>query len=92
MKIDWDAVARLGAGGAIAMYLVYRMATGFDVFETRLRAIEAQHNDMLNHSARVEDLMVRAYKSSERILWVLKVQCANAAKTSDAKQLCFQDQ
>lgn len=92
MKIDWDAVAKMGLGGVIAMFLVYRLATGFDVFEQRLRAIESQHIDMLNHSARVEDLMGRAYMSSERILWVLKVQCANAAKTADARQLCFQEQ
>jgi hypothetical protein len=92
MKIDWDAVAKAGVGGTIALYLVYRMAAGFDTFDVRLRAIENQHVDMLNHSARVEDLMGRSYMSSERILWVLKVQCANDAKTADARKLCFQEQ
>lgn len=92
MKIDWNAVAKVGLPGVIACFLVWKMAEGFDMFEVRLKAIENQHAEMINHSERVEDLMGRAYMGSERILWVLKVTCANQAKTNDARKLCLEDQ
>lgn len=90
-KIDWNAVAKVGLPGIIACFLVWKLADGFDVFEVRLRAIETQHAEMLNHSARVEDLMGRSYMSNERVLFVLRAMCINDAKSADARKLCLEE-
>lgn len=95
MKPDWtavvNAIVKLGLPGAIAVFLVWRLAAGFDLFDVRLRAIESQHTEMLQHSERVEDLMGRSYMSSERVLYVLRIMCANEARTPEARRLCLED-
>lgn len=91
MKPDWNAIAKIGIPGAIAIFLVWRLAGGFDLFDVRLRAIEQQHAEMNSHGQRMEDLAGRAYMANERVLYVLKVMCANEAKTNDARRLCLED-
>jgi hypothetical protein len=91
MKPDWNAIAKVGIPGAIAIFLVYRLAYGFDSFDVRFRAIESQHAEMIMYTQRVEDLMGRTYMSNERVLFVLRVMCANAAKTPEARRLCLEE-
>jgi len=91
MKIDWNAVAKVGIPGVIAMFLVYNLSTGFEKFDARLGAMERQHSDMLQHSERIEDLMGRTYMSNERVLYVLRQMCVNDAKTAEARRLCLEE-
>lgn len=91
MKIDWNAVAKVGIPGVIAMFLVWKLADGFDIFEKRLSAIESQHAEQSQHAARTEDLMGRSYMSNERVLYVLRTMCVNDAKTAEARRLCLED-
>lgn len=90
MKPDWNALVKLGVPSAIAVFLVWRLAAGFDLFDVRLRAVESQHAEMIQHSARVEDLMGRSYMANERVLFVLRAMCVNDAKTLEARRLCFE--
>lgn len=91
VKIDWTAVGKFGIPGVIAMFLVWKLADGFDMFEARLRAVEQQHADLLVHTSRTEDLMGRAYMSNERVLYVLRQMCVNDAKTTEARRLCLEE-
>ncbi len=91
-KLDWNAVAKIGIPGVIAMFLVYRLAVGFDAFETRLSAIETQHAQAAEANSVAKDLAGRALMTNERVLWVLQVMCANDAKTSEARERCLRFQ
>lgn len=89
MKHEWlNTVIKLGIPGALAVFLVWWMTGEFSV---RLRAIEAQHVSMIGHSERVEDLMGRTYMSNERVLFVLRVMCANEAKSAEARRMCLEN-
>lgn len=90
-KIDWNAVAKVGIPGVIAMFLVWKLADGFDIFDKRLQAIEQQHATMSSHSDKTEDLMGRAYMSSERVLYVLKTMCIQNAHTAQERRDCLQE-
>ena len=90
-KIDWNAVARVGIPGVIAMFLVWKLADGFDIFDKRLQAVELQHATMIQHSERIEDLMGRAYMGNERTLYVLKIMCVQNAKTAQDRRDCLQE-
>jgi len=92
MKPDWvNAIVKLGLPGAIAVFLVWRLAAGFDVLDVRLRAVESQHQDIQLQSEAIKDLTGRVLMSNERVLWVLQVMCANEAKTSDARERCLRE-
>lgn len=91
MKIDWNAVAKVGLPGVIACFLVYNLVIGFDKFDVRLQAVEQQHQSMLLHSERTEDLMGRSYMSNEKVLYVLRQMCVNDAKNADARRLCLEE-
>ena len=91
MKPDWNAVAKVGIPGVIAMFLVYRLAIGFESFDVRLKAIEAQHIQSAQSAFEAKDLAGRALMTNERVLFVLRVMCANDAKTNDQRERCLRD-
>lgn len=91
VKIDWNAIAKVGIPGVIACFLVWKLADGFDVFNVRLTAIETQHASAALAAESSKDLSGRALMSSERILWVLQTMCANDAKTSEARERCLRE-
>lgn len=91
MKIDWNAVAKLGVPSVIAMFLVYNIVTGFDKFDVRLRAMESQHASAALAAEAAKDLAGRALMTNEKVLWVLQVMCANDAKTNEARERCFRE-
>jgi hypothetical protein len=85
-----EAALKLGVPGGIAVFLVWRLAGGFDVVNDRLKEIEAQHASIAAHSERVEDLMGNTFHSSERAVMILRVMCANAAKNEESRERCLQ--
>ena len=91
MKPDWNAVAKVGIPGVIAMFLVYNLASGFDKFDTRLKAMEAQHTAAAVDAGTAKDLAGRALMTNEKVLWVLRVMCANDAQTNDARERCLRE-
>ena len=91
MKIDWNAIAKVGIPGLIAMFLVYRLAIGFEAFDVRLKAIEAQHISAAAATEAAKDLAGRALMTNEKVLWVLQVMCANDARTNEARERCFRE-
>jgi hypothetical protein len=90
VTIDWNAVAKVGIPGVIAMFLVYRLAVGFDIFESRLKAIEAQHVSAFAASDSAKELAGRSLMTTERILWMLSVMCANDARTAEQRERCLE--
>lgn len=91
MKIDWNAVAKLGIPGVIALFLVYRLALGFDIFDTRLKALEIQHQAAAVAAESARDLAGRALMTNERVLWVLQTMCINDARTAEQRERCLGD-
>lgn len=91
MRIDWNAIAKVGLPGFIACFLVYNLAEGFNKFDTRLHALEIQHGLAAESAAAAKDLAGRALMTNEKVLWVLQVMCANDAKTSDARERCLRE-
>lgn len=89
MKIDWNAVAKVGIPGVIAMFLVYRLAVGFDAFDVRLKALEGQHALAAENALSAKDLAGRALMTNERVLFVLQTMCVNDAKSADARERCL---
>lgn len=89
VKPDWNAIAKVGIPGVIALFLVWRLSDGFDKFDNRLGAMEHQHVAAAQQVAEAEDLAGRALMTNERVLWVLEVMCANEAKDRDARERCF---
>lgn len=89
--IDWNAVAKVGLPGAIAMFLVYRLSTGFDAFDVRLKAIEQQHVSSAVAAETAKELAGRSLMTNEKILWILQVMCANDAKTNEARERCLRE-
>ncbi len=89
---EWvNAILKLGIPGAIAIFLVYRMAQGFDVVAVRLGNLEGQQTQVLSEHLRLADLSGRAAMLQEKILNVLRVQCVNAARTDDARRNCLEE-
>ena len=91
MKLDWNAIAKVGIPGVIAMWFSYNIVTGFDKFDIRLRAMEQQHAHAASAAEAAKDLAGRALMTNERILWMLSVMCANDAKTNDARERCLRE-
>lgn len=91
MNIDWKEVGKVGIPGVIAMFLVYNIATGFDKFDARLHALEAQHGNASMDAAAAKDLAGRALMTNERVLWVLQIMCSNDAKTTEARERCLRE-
>lgn len=87
--ISWNAVAKVGIPGVIAMFLVWRLSSGFDMFETRLKAIEQQQIAATATSENAKELAKRALATNERVLWVLQIMCTNDAKNNDARERCL---
>ena len=92
MRPDWNAIAKVGIPGVIAMFLVWNIVTGFDKFDSRLHALEIQHGLAAESAAAAKDLAGRALMTNERVLWVLQVMCANDAKTADARERCLREE
>lgn len=89
---DWvNAILKLGIPGAIAIFLVYRLAQGFDVITLRLGNLEVQQTQVLSEHMRLADLSGRSTMISEKILNVLRVQCVNTARTDEARRDCLQE-
>jgi len=91
MRIDWNAVAKVGIPGVIACFLVYNLAQGFDKFDARLHAVEVQHQTMATHSERTEDLMARTYMANQKLLNVVRQLCVQDAKTLADRRECLKD-
>lgn len=92
MEKDWlNTIVKLGVPGAIAVFLVWRLAGGFDVINTRLLAVENQHAAIAAQAEATKDLTGRVLMSNERVLWVLQVMCANDAKTPEARERCLRE-
>lgn len=91
MKWDWNAIAKLGVPSVIALFLVWNLVNGFDLFDKRLEAIETQHSLMFTVMERNQRINESTEKNNERILSVLKIMCVNDAKTSDARERCLRD-
>lgn len=91
MRLDWNAIAKIGVPAAIAVFLVYRLASGFDTFDLRLKALEAQHTLAADSALAAKDLAGRALMTNERVLFVLQTMCVNDAKTADARERCLRE-
>lgn len=92
MKAEWvTAIVKLGIPGAIAVFLVWRLAGGFDLINARLQAVESQHATIATVAETTKDLTGRTLMTNERVLWVLQVMCANDAKTSEARERCLRE-
>lgn len=91
MKPDWNAIAKVGIPGVIAIFLVWRLAAGFDLFDKRLVAIEQQHVEARDANAAAKDLAGRALVTNERVLWVLRTMCVNDATSIEARERCMQE-
>lgn len=95
VKPDWNAIAKVGIPGVIAIFLVWRLSEGFDVFSVRIAALESKvqtdHARIAAHSDRMEDLTGRAYMLNEKILRVMQIMCANEAKSPEARRLCLSE-
>jgi hypothetical protein len=89
---DWvSAIVKLGIPGAIAIFLVYRLAQGFDVVAVRLTNLEALQVATAAESLRLADLSGRTYMVLEKILNVQKTQCVNVARTDEARANCLRE-
>lgn len=96
---EWvQAVIKIGVPGAIAIFLVYRLVGGFDQIDARLRAFETQQdvmvtrqNQIITDAAATKDIAGRTLMTSERILWVLQITCANAAATAQDRRDCLRE-
>lgn len=91
MKPDWNAVAKVGIPGVIAMFLVWRLALGFDAVDIRLKALEQQHAQASQAAETAKDLAGRALMTNEKVLWVLRIMCTNDAKTNEARERCLRE-
>lgn len=89
VRPDWQAVAKVGVPGAIAMFLVYQLAGGFEKFDKRLGNIENQHTTAAQQTFDAKDLAGRALMTNEKVLWVLQAMCANDARNNEARERCF---
>jgi hypothetical protein len=90
-KLDWNAIAKIGIPGVIAMFVVYRMTMGFEMFEMRLRALETQHTEAATAYVQAKDIADRALMINDRVLRVLQTMCANDARTTEARERCLMD-
>jgi hypothetical protein len=90
-KIDWNAIAKVGIPGVIAMFLVWKLSDGFELFDKRLQAVESQHSLMFNAMERTQGITERAYESNKQVLHVLRTMCVNDAKNAEARRLCLQE-
>lgn len=91
MKIDWNAVGKVGIPGVIALWFTYNTVIGFDKFDQRLHAMELQHAAAAEAAAAAKDLAGRALMTNEKVLFVLQVMCANDAKSNDARERCLRE-
>lgn len=88
---DWvQALVKLGIPGGIAVFLVWKMAGGFDVVDVRLRSIEGQQTQMSVSADRMEAAISRSSMASERVLFVLRQICVQNAKTASDRRDCLQ--
>lgn len=89
---DWlQVILKIGLPGAIAVFLVYRLAGGFDIVDVRLKAIETQHAQMLNAGERLQDAVGRAALSSDRVLLVLRQICVQNANSAADRRDCLRE-
>lgn len=90
MKTEWFiAAAKFGPGWVLAALLIYFMLA--DVRSSNA-ADHQEHTQMIIQGEASKQLAGRAVEVSEKILVVLRIQCANAARTDDARERCLRDQ
>lgn len=82
VKIDWNAVAKVGIPGVIAMFLVYRLSVGFDVFAK-------DHERLLESMAQVVTITRQSDIAQRQILYVLQTMCVNQARTDSQRADCL---
>ncbi len=88
---EWvQALVKIGVPGGIAVFLVWRLAGGFDVVDARMKAIEAQHAEMSLSAGRMETTLNRSRESGDRVLLVLRQICVQNASTNAEKRDCLQ--
>lgn len=86
---DWlNAVLRIGAPTALLMFVVFWLTGDFNV---RLRAIEEQHGQAAAIALQTKGLTERSLSINERILWTLRIMCANSAKTNTDRDRCLRE-
>jgi len=83
-----EAVLKLGVPGAIAIFLVWRLAAGFDVLAARMVALEQGHAEQNVHALRTEELSDRLYSLQEKMLRVLTADCVNHADSLEGRRAC----
>lgn len=84
-----DLVRVLGVPGAIAIFLVWRLASGFDGIQ---RQMEETNKQLVNLSAndRVMANMIGVSQMlAEQTVWVLRQMCVNAANTPQERVRCM---
>ena len=96
MNREWaNILLKLGVQGGIAVFLVWRLASGLDDLGSRLRATENQHSEMIGNLREAETVRNRALLISERMLAVLQQTCiqqargGNSFERADAQSRCF---
>lgn len=90
-KLDWNGIAKVGLPGVIALFLVYKISTGFDMFEVRMRALEVQHQEAASAYIQAKDIAGRALMINDRVLWVLQTMCVNDARTPEGRERCLRE-
>ena len=97
-KIDWNAIAKVGIPGVIAMFLVYRLALGFEMFEVRLKAIDSAHaaivieqQNLARGILKLADKQGENQMLQEKILGVLRTMCIQQATTAVDRRECLKE-
>lgn len=82
VKIDWNAVAKLGVPAVIALYLVFRLANGIDV-------MTAEHSTLASGMTAIKEIAGQSDMAQQQILYVLQTMCANQARTDAQREGCL---
>lgn len=98
MKIDWNAVAKVGIPGVIALFLVYRLSMGFEMFERRLNAQDEKHAAMIVEQQnlgrailKLADKQGESQAFQQQILGVMRVMCIQGAVTPADRRECLKE-
>lgn len=98
VKIDWNAVAKVGIPGVIAMFLVYRLALGFEIIEGKMKESSEQHQLMVTEQQnlargvlKLADKQGETQMLQEKILNVMRVMCIQGAVTAADRRECLKE-
>lgn len=91
-----EVVKQVGPTTGIAVFLVWRLAAGFDSVELKLGAIFDQQIATNTRMAAMEqshqslkDIQAQLLVTQERTLWVLRQSCVQNANDSEARRRCL---